>query len=114
MSKAEYATWVDKLMAVRHIDTARTTSLPIMDAADALAVWENELTQEQRPSGRQGRGAPPRDAFDATADAAARARRVPPPLPIKKGDKIDIYWTDMNRWFTATFTSDRVAAGDDA
>ena len=37
MSKDEYATWVDKLMAVKRIDTARTTSLPVMDFADAIA-----------------------------------------------------------------------------
>ena len=39
MTKQEYATWVDRLVAVKRIDTARTTSLPVMDAADALAAY---------------------------------------------------------------------------
>ena len=46
MTKQEYATWVDKLMSVRHIDTARTTNLPIMDAAAAIAAWGSELDMQ--------------------------------------------------------------------
>ena len=43
MSKQEYAYWIDKMMAIKRIDTARTTSLPVMDAADAIAMWGNQL-----------------------------------------------------------------------
>ena len=43
MTKQEYATWVDKLMAVKRIDTARTTSLPVMDLADAISAWGKQL-----------------------------------------------------------------------
>ena len=46
MTKQEYATWVDRLVAVKRIDTARTTSLPVMDAADALAAWGLHLHED--------------------------------------------------------------------
>ena len=32
-----------KLMAVKHIDTARTTNIPIMDAANAIVAWGDQL-----------------------------------------------------------------------
>ena len=40
MTTQEYATWVDRLMQVQRIDTARTTNLPIMDAASAFERWQ--------------------------------------------------------------------------
>ena len=46
MTKQEYAGWVDKLMSVQRIDTARTTNLPVMDAADAFSLWGDQLRDE--------------------------------------------------------------------
>ena len=41
--RAPLALWVDKLIQVRRIDTARTTNLPVMDAVAAFEAWGNEL-----------------------------------------------------------------------
>ena len=98
MTKQEYASWVDKLMAVKRVDTARTTSLPVMDLADAITAWGNQL--------------------DVEAPAAkAEWREPPPPLavdkaPLKRGERVSIFWTDMNEWFTGTFSTSRVEAAD--
>ena len=48
MTKEEYAEWVDKILTVRRIDTARTTNLPIMDAAEAFAQWGVNLDAPSR------------------------------------------------------------------
>lgn len=39
MTMAEYTTWMDKVMRVHSIDTARTTNLPIMDTEELLWGW---------------------------------------------------------------------------
>ena len=49
MTEQEYASWVDKLMKVKRIDTARTTSLPVMDMADAIAMWGDQLKADHAP-----------------------------------------------------------------
>ena len=36
-------------MAIKRIDTARTTSLPVMDAADAIAMWGNQEARSDQP-----------------------------------------------------------------
>ena len=100
MTKAEYAEWVDKMMKVRHIDTARTTNLPIMDTVGAIAMWGQQLdisTKHIMP-------ATPRDTAPA---------KTPPPSPLKNGDRVSVYWTEIQEWHVGTFTSSRVEVGDD-
>ena len=100
MTEQEYASWVDKLMKVKRIDTARTTNLPVMDMADAIAMWGDQLK------------------VDHTANLAGweqhePADRTPPPPPLVSGDKVSVYWTELKQWYTGTFTSSRVEASDD-
>lgn len=97
ITEQEYAEWVDRLMHVQHIDTARTTNLPVMDAADAIAMW-----------GAQLNGDKPMD--DVHHKPVARARV--PPSPLKAGDRVAVYWTEMQEWYTGTFTSSRIEDSD--
>ena len=99
MDKAEYALWVDKLMSVKIIDTARTTNLPIMDAAGCIALWGEELKLDSK--------APEHQWVEQ-----APTREPPAPSPLRKGDKIDVYWTDIGEWFTGTFTSSQIEDAD--
>ena len=99
MTKAEYAEWVDKMMKVRHIDAARTTNLPIMDAVGAIAIWGQQLDI----TGKQIMPAPPRDVKPVK----------PPPSTLKSGDRVSVYWTDIQEWHVGTFTSSIVEVGDD-
>ena len=101
MSKQEYAAWVDKLMAVKHIDTARTTSLPVMDAADAIAMWGSQLMEDDTGPGEQWDTEP-------THTTAAQ----PGPAPLATGARIEVYWTELQEWFSGTFTSSRVEEAD--
>ena len=102
MTKEEYAHWVDKLMAVKRIDTARTTNLPIMDAADAIAAWGKQLhTEGTERLERWGDDAPAKPAA-ATVPAA----------PLKRGARLSVYWSDMQEWFAGTFTTSRVEDAD--
>ena len=101
MSQQEYATWVDKLMSVRRIDTARTTSLPVMDMADAIALWGDELNVDYKP-------------LPATQWVTpAEPQQAPPPPPLKTGEKIAVYWTELKDWYDGTYTSSRVEPSDD-
>ena len=98
MSKDEYAEWVDKLMRVKRIDTARTTSLPIMDAADAIALWRDQLSldrDQQLPAWEEPK----------TTQAA-------PPPPLKAGARVSVYWTELAEWYVGTYTSSRVEDAD--
>ena len=97
MTKREYAEWVDKLMQVRRIDTARTTNLPVMDAADAIAMWGEQLDAGKNVMCTGGKG-----TFKAQV----------PPSPLRAGDRIAVYWTEMGEWYTGTFTSSRVEDSD--
>ena len=99
ITKQEYAAWIDKLMSVRRIDTARTTSLPVMDAADAIALWGEQLNVKTNHLEKWGDDAP---------DTAA-----PPPPPLKPGARVSVYWTELRQWYTGTYTSSRVEKGDD-
>jgi hypothetical protein len=99
MSKDEYASWVDKLMAVKRIDTARTTSLPIMDAADAIAAWGAELHVEKGEARKEWNNEP------APGEVG--------PAPLARNDRISVYWTEMAEWFTGTYTTNRVEDADD-
>ena len=95
MTTQEYATWVDRLMQVQRIDTARTTNLPIMDAASAFERWGEQLygarhenwTEDERPP-------------------------VAGPAPLKKGERLSVYWTDLNEWYEGTFVTSRVEDAD--
>ena len=93
MTKDEYAAWVDKLMAIKHIDTARTTSLPIMDAADAFAAWGGQLSSEQ--------------ASDADPPHAKVGR-----APLNRGSRLSVYWTERKDWFAGTYVDSRVEDAD--
>ena len=98
MTKQEYATWVDKLMAVQRIDTARTTSLPVMDLADTIAAWGRQLHVG---------GA---DKLEKWGDTEPDERA--PPAPLKANDRLSVYWTDMGEWFNGTFKTSRVEPAD--
>ncbi|MDC0525696.1 site-specific integrase [bacterium] len=99
MTKQEYGDWVDKLMAVRRIDTARTTSLPVMDLAGAIEAYGEQLKVE----------AP---AFDSMWDAPAPVPTRVAPAPLKRGARVSVYWTDMKEWLTGTFATSRVEEAD--
>ena len=96
MSKEEYASWVDKVMGVRRIDTARTTNLPIMDAAGAFEAWGDQL--------RVGKDD---DLWDTTP-----AVEEPKPSALQPGARVAVYWTEMDEWFVGTYTRDVVEAAD--
>lgn len=98
MTKQEYGLWVDKLMSIKRIDTARTTSLPVMDAADAIAAWGDQLHVE---GGKQ---------LDKWVDEPAVTTVAPSPL--KTDDRVSVYWTDMSEWFEGTFRTSRVEDAD--
>ena len=95
MSKQEYAHWVDKLMGVTHIDTARTTNLPVMDMADAIAAWGDKL-----------------DVEAGLAEWDAPTLPTEPGTALAKGARITVYWTDMKTWFNGTCTSSRLEPAD--
>ena len=100
ISKQEYAQWIDKLMAVKRIDTARTTSLPIMDAADAIALWGDELKVE---------GSHMLEKWD---DRATPSAAPPPPSGLRCGDRIAVYWTEAKEWYQGEYRASRVEAAD--
>ena len=95
MSKQEYALWIDKLMAVKRIDTARTTNIPIMDMADAIAAWGDKLGVDQNMP-----------EWDEPAQPAE------PGKAIAKGSRITVYWTDMHTWYNGTCTSNKLEPAD--
>ena len=99
MTKQEYASWIDKLMSVRRIDTARTTSLPIMDAANAVAAWNEHLSLEQNldvPSWKE----------------QSPSQSLPAPSVLKPGDRVSVYWTELREWYDGTYTSSRIEQAD--
>ena len=97
-TKLEYATWVDRILSVRRIDTARTTSLPIMDAADAFAQWGDQLKIV---------GADTLERWDTP-----RTDSTVLPSPLKRGERLYVYWTDDNEWYPGTFVTSRVEDAD--
>ena len=97
MTKQEYAGWVDKLMSVQRIDTARTTNLPVMDAADAFSLWGDQLRDEGTQA--QHWRAP---AVEAEVG----------PAPLKRGERLSIYCTDNDEWYQGTYVTSRVEDAD--
>ena len=104
ISKPEYAQWIDKLMAVRRIDTARTTSLPVMDAADAIAMWGKQLSVHDVDKIERWHEDEGRQAVEHATP--------PAPSVLKPGDRLEIYWTELQQWYSCTFTSSRVEDAD--
>ena len=98
MTNTEYAAWVDRLMGVKRIDTARTTNLPVMDTADALASWGDELWK------------PGKGAMDTWAEPSAPT--PPAAAPLKAGERVTVFWSDMNEWFSGTYKCSRVEPAD--
>ena len=47
-----------------------------------------------------------------TQDAPATDKTTPPPSPLRPGDRISVFWTELAEWYTATFTSSRVEQSD--
>ena len=97
-TKLEYATWVDRILSVRRIDTARTTSLPIMDAADAFAQWGDQLKVV---------GANTLERWDTPGTDSSVM-----PSPLKRGERLYVYWTDDNEWYPGTFVTSRIEDAD--
>ena len=99
MTKQEYAAWVDKLMAVKRIDTARTTSLPVMDLADAISAWGKQLHVD---------GDDTLERWNTEQPAAAAPARA----PATRGARVAVYWTDMGEWYEGTYQTSRVEKAD--
>ena len=97
MTVQEYGDWVDKLMAVKRIDTARTTSLPVMDVAEAIAAWGDELHVTEN---------------GAMAEWTEPETPAPDPPPAPPGTRITVYWTELDEWFSGTLTSSRLEDAD--
>ena len=72
-----------------------------MDAADAMALWGDELLAEK---------AGPLDTWTDAAPTPTTATVAPSPL--KRGDRVSVYWTDLKAWYTGTFTSSQVEQAD--
>ena len=47
------------------------------------------------------------------APAAADPNNKVPPPPLRKGDRLSVLWTDMDRWFDGAFQWSIVEPGDD-
>ena len=92
--------WVDKLMSVRRIDTARTTNLPVMDAADAIAMWGDQLKVDGT------------DMLETWSPDAAEQVPQAAPAILKAGEKISVYWTELGEWYSGTYTGSRVEPAD--
>ena len=95
---AEYAKWMNKMMKVQCVDSTRTTNL--LDEDDLLGEWADALPERETAVA----GA----AFDKEAEAAPAAD-----VRLNKGTRVEIYWTEMDNWYTATVTSSRKEVGDD-
>ena len=111
ISKQEYAEWVDKLMSVRRIDTARTTSLPIMDAADAIAVWGDQLKIDGTAM-LETWTEPTPQAKATPHPALGPGDRIPVDPKLKPGDRVRVYWTELQEWYKGTYTSGRIEDAD--
>ena len=97
ITKQEYATWVDRMMQVQRIDTARTTNLPVIDAADALSIYGDQLTDD---------GPRPNRWREPEATTAIE------PAPLKRGERLSVYWTEMDEWYEGTCMTHRVEDAD--
>jgi hypothetical protein len=104
LTTEEYGRWMNKIMTIKHIDAARTTSLPPMELAEMMGAWQEFLGDKEPHREREGA-----DTFDA--EAARQAQHVAPALT--RGTRVSVYWTEMEEWYAATVTSTRKVTGDD-
>ena len=106
MTRQEYGEWVDKLMGVTHLDTARTTNLPAMDVADLIGPLQDAIgmgAEAATPMTVRAGRKRVRDEFDERAEAQPRAEEVLVPA----GTRVEVYWTDLRQWYAGVVTSNR-------
>ena len=98
ISAQEYMLWIDRMMRVQRIDTARTTNLPTMDLADALLPHAKEVHADS-------------PEWLASWDRSPAPQTVAP-SPLKPGERVSIFWTEMDEWFDGTFRTSRIEPAD--
>ena len=76
----------------------------LADAIAELEVGERPPTRAPRP---QANG-PARTRPTPPARRAPPTPIRPPPPPLASGDRIAVFWTEENEWYTGAFTSSRV------
>jgi hypothetical protein len=69
-----------------------------MDAADALAAWGLHLHED---------GADKLERWETPTTPQAV-----PAAPLKRGERLSVYWTELDQWYTGTFTTSCVEAAD--
>eukprot|EP00966_Prymnesium_polylepis_P012768 293628-Prymnesium_polylepis.1 len=77
-----------------------------MEQADVLRPWWEHLggAEEQR-GGRY----PTNDTFDAAAASVAAS----PSPPLSRGQRISVFWAEIDAWYDGTVASSRVERADD-
>ena len=69
-----------------------------MDAADAIAAWGSQLHM------------PGSDKLERWGELPESA--PPPAAPLRAGDRLRVFWADMNEWFSGTYRASRVEPAD--
>ena len=69
-----------------------------MDIADAIQAWGDQLDVES-PKMIEAWNQPP---------APAKAN----PAPVKRNDRVSVYWTEDEQWYVGTFTASRIEDAD--
>ena len=88
-------------MVDKRLDTVRTTNLPVMEAADALLLWGDTFKLDERVR------------LEAWTEPTAATRGDVEAAPLKAGERLSVYWTDMQEWYPGTYKCSRVETGDD-
>ncbi|KAL3921923.1 MAG: hypothetical protein SGPRY_004736 [Prymnesium sp.] len=79
LTKQDYASWLEKMLTVEHLDAARVTTLPIiMEAADALQVWGDTKDRLHDAVFDERATSTPDTLFHASP-CRGRASSTPPP-----------------------------------
>lgn len=88
MTMGEYIKWMDKVMEVTAIDTARTTNLPVMDTEDLLWGWTSgsvdkifDASMAKEASQASKRRRPAATAAVSPTQARTKAKRLPKSRP---------------------------------
>ena len=97
--------WVDEIFKVRSVDAARTTTVNAVAGTDIMYAWEKELGATNDSATQRAT-----DSFDERAQATQQAAQRP---QLAKGERISVYWTEMDAWFSATHMSTRKAYDND-
>ena len=71
-----------------------------MDAADAIALWGDELKVEGT------------EMLHTWSEQRQPPPEPPPPSPLSPGDRITVYWTELREWFTCTFMRSQLEDAD--